>query len=108
MYAHYSNVWAAMDRDAFVIVLLNVFANDGSEKAAGVEGCIEKIRTRGYEYTYLDEVLRRGVKYKYVVSNHCMGGSSVNPMPNFRRNVFLKRAINWARSRMGRQEKYAI
>lgn len=108
MYAHYSSVWAAMDRDAFTIVLLNVFANDSREKAAGVEECIEKVKTHGYEYTYLDDVVRSGVKYQYVVSNHCMGGSSVNPMPNFKRNVFLRRAINRARSWVGMREKYAI
>lgn len=108
MYAHYSSVWAAMDRNAFVIVLLNVFANDGREKAAGVEECIEKIKTHRYEYTYLDDVLRSGVKYKYVVSNHCMGGSSVNPTPNFKRNIFYRRAINRVRSWVGRREKYAI
>lgn len=108
MYAHYSSVWAAMDRDAFVIVFLSVFANDGGEKATGVEECIEKIKTHGYEYTYLDDVLRSGVKYKYVVSNHCMGGSSVHPTPYFGWKNSFKSSLNRVSGWLGRSKRYVV
>lgn len=110
LYAHYSSVWAAMDRDAFVIVFMNVFAGDGREGAAGVDECIEKIRGHGYEYTYLDELLRRGVKYKYVVSNHCIGGSSIYPIQKSGTRIknACKEVINRASLWLGRPERYAI
>lgn len=110
MYAHYSSVWGAMERDAFTIVLLNVFAHDGGELANGVEECIEKIRRHGYEYTYLDDLIRHGVKFKYVVSNHCIGGSSVYPTQKLKRKMrnFCKRVINRASGWLGGPERYAI
>jgi len=110
MYAHYSSVWAAMDRDAFTIVLLNAFIQDGRQIGTGVEECVEKIRSLGYEYVYFDDLLRRGVKYKYVVSNHCMGGSSIYPTAKLVRTMkdFCKRMINRAAGWVGGRERYTI
>lgn len=70
MYAHYSSVWAAMDRDSFVIVLLGSFVRDDKEAPAGVKDLLDKIQTSGYEFTYLDDLVAKKVKYQYVVSNH--------------------------------------
>ena len=79
LFAHYSSVWAEMDRDSFVIVLLGSFVGDGKDAPAGVKDFLIKIRTLGYEFTYLDSLVAKAVKYQYVVSNHKMSGKSRYP-----------------------------
>ena len=108
MYAHYSSVWSAMDRNAFVIVFLNAFADSAQKTTAGVQECVEKIRAHGYEYTYLDNVLRGRIKYKYVVSNHCMGGSSAQPTRYFRLKNLCKSALNRVSGWLGRGKRYVV
>jgi hypothetical protein len=108
MYAHYSSVWSAMDRNAFVIVFLNAFADSAWKTTAGMEECVEKIRVHGYEYTYLDDVLRGGIKYKYVVSNHCMGGSSVHPTRYFGLKNSLRSASNRVAGWLGSGKRYVV
>jgi hypothetical protein len=108
MYAHYSSVWAAMHRNAFVIVFLNAFADSTRKTTAGVEECVEKIRAHGYEYTYLDDVLRGRIKYKYVVSNHCMGGSSVHPTRYFRLKNSLRSMLNRVSGWLGSSKRYVV
>ena len=110
MYAHYSSVWAAMNRDTFTIVLLYAFDRDRSQVSRGVEDFIEKIKRHGYEHTYLEDLLRKGVKYRYVVSNHCMGGLSIYPAPWHKRALlnFCKRAVCRALGSFGASKWFAI
>ncbi len=76
MYAHYSSVWAAMRRDSFVIVLLGSFVTDDKDAPAGVKDFLARIQKSGYEFAYLDDLVAKAIKYKYVVSNHILGGKS--------------------------------
>ena len=108
MYAHYSSVWSAMDRSAFVIVFLSAFADSARKATAGVQECVEKISAHGYEYTYLDDVLRGRIKYQYVVSNHCMGGSSVHPTPYFGWKNSFRSALNRVSGWLGRSKRYVV
>lgn len=79
MYAHYSSVWAEMDSDSFAIVLLGVFVRD-SIGTNGVSDFLSKVGKLGYEISYLDDLVVNKIKYKYVVSNHILGGSSPHPV----------------------------
>jgi hypothetical protein len=74
MYAHYSSVWAQMKQEDFVIVLLLrcEIGLDGDGQN-DVKAFIDEIDRLGYEIDYFSEIVNRGDKYKYVVSNHCMG-----------------------------------
>ena len=78
MLVHYSSVWAKMDRNTFVIVLLGVFTRDGKGRHGTTE-FISKVAKLGYEIAYLDDLVVNHTKYQYVVSNHKMGGTSLHP-----------------------------
>jgi CDP-Glycerol:Poly(glycerophosphate) glycerophosphotransferase len=108
MYAHYSAVWAAMDTKTFVIVLLSAFSKNVEMVTAGAMECVEKIRELGYEYIYLDDLLRERTKFRYVVSNHCMGGSSRHPMKRFRLNNFMRSLMNRAYGTIGVKKRFAV
>lgn len=91
MFAHYSSVWAEMDKDSFTIVLLGVFVHDGID-ANGVSNFLNKVEKLGYEISYLDDLVVNKIKYKYVVSNQILGGSSPHPTSPYR--TVLIRAKN--------------
>lgn len=76
MYAHYSSIWEIMNRDQFVIVLMGSFLNQHMGKSLRTDEFIKKIQMFGYEFIYLDECIENNIKYKYVISNHRMGGVS--------------------------------
>jgi len=108
MYAHYSKVWAEMGRDQFIIVLLGVFENEGKKENNGVTAFIENVNSLGYDYTYLGDLVRSKVKYKYVVSNHSIGGTSLTAISKKARvKFFVKQAINFLRKCVGAYALYA-
>lgn len=109
MYAHYSNVWAEMERDDFIIVLLGVFESGNSEVNKGVTAFMEKITSLEYQFIYLTDLLRGKVKYKYVVSNHSIGGESLSSEGIlFRSKKRVKQAINLAIRCTGLGDKCAV
>ena len=112
MYAHYSSVWAEMDRNSFVIVLMGVFC--GASKGEHSTGAfLTKVNSLGYEITYLTDIVARNIKYRYVVSNHILGGVSPNPGSRYQllrhkcRNA-AKKAINVFNRFVGRDKNYLI
>jgi len=114
MYAHYSSVWAEMELEAFVIVLLGPIAHLGDKADVHASEFVDKVKHLGYEVVYLDDVVRKGVKYRYVVSNHIMGGDSTQPMPFMSTSEVLRYAknqivhlLNLARRAVGMPRKYA-
>lgn len=112
MYAHYSSVWAAMDRNSFVIVLLGVFVGEASESTTGVTEFMRTIRELGYEFAYLEHMRANGVKYKYVVSNHAMGAVKIIPPPPKRLyqgiELKFKHAVNKVCSVLGISDKFQM
>jgi hypothetical protein len=112
MFAHYSSVWAEMDRDSFVIVLTGVFSN--SEKGEhGTGEFLNKVNSLGYEVTYLSDIVARNIKYEYVVSNHILGGRSPYPESHYQlamRNIrnAVKKSINLFNRYSGRDKRYQI
>jgi len=112
MFAHYSSVWAEMDRDSFVILLLGVFSySENGEHGTGE--FLNKVNSLGYEITYLTDIVARNIKYRYVVSNHTLGGVSPHPGSHYqlvRRKIrnAAKTAINLLNRLVGRDKKYLI
>lgn len=112
MYAHYSSVWSAMDRDSFVIVLLGIFINRGNGNF-GVKDFLNKVQLSGYEIAYLDELAARNIKYQYAVSNHIMGGTSANPASllqtaKYKTKNIVKMLLNATTGAAGFSNKYEI
>lgn len=114
MYAHYSSVWAEMNPEAFVIVLLGPIARLGDRTDVQAREFVDKVKSLRYEVVYLDDVVRRKIKYQYVVSNHIMGGSSavqesLSPLKKQKRNFRngVKRTLNTIRRLRGLPRKYA-
>lgn len=115
LYTHYSGVWAEMDPSDFVIVLYYNFYEDlregKSDKYSGVNSFISKIGKRGYEYCFFDDVLRKKIKYRYVVSNHKISGSSMKHESILRRQKLklkniAKGVINISYKIVARLPKY--
>lgn len=106
MFAHYSSVWAAMPSDSFVIVLLNVFKKNGEEAALGVGRFMSKISALGYSYMYLEDLLSNGLKFKYVVSNHYIAGTSKDTNRWWLIKAAVKRLVNFGLDLVGRKAKY--
>jgi len=110
MYAHYSSVWAEMERNSFVIVLLGVFSRERITESIAVKDFLNKIKSLDYEFTYLDDLVADKVKYQYVVSNHIMGGSSAQPEAwtrKVKRKVknAIRRSLNLGLSAFGHEQK---
>lgn len=112
MYAHYSSVWAEMKKDAFTIVLLDPLWSRCQKGAEVEKNFVTKIASHGYEYVSFTEQLRKGKKYKYVVSNHCMGGTSLSPVRGKAKLITnikfaVKQTLNAIMKAFGQEEKYS-
>jgi CDP-glycerol glycerophosphotransferase (TagB/SpsB family) len=112
MFAHYSTVWAEMDRNTFVIVLLGVFLQEGKSEH-GTKEFLNKVNKLGCEIVYLENIVANKTKYQYVVSNHIMGGASSHPISEYR--VFLyktkniiKRSLNLFYLLSGATKRYQV
>lgn len=113
MYAHYSSVWAEMDRKAFVIVLLGSAARLDGQADERTRDFLNKLATLNYEVVSLDEIVRRKIKYRFVISNHIMGGSTTRPTQFSREQQRQRSYRNWkwyvlntARRAVGLPRKY--
>lgn len=74
MYAHYASVWAELERESFVIVLLGAIVKLDAQAVPSAREFLVRVTELDYEVVYLDEIVFRKIKYRYVVSNHIMGG----------------------------------
>jgi len=74
MYIHYAPVWAQLPRERFAIILYGDCALDSSCSPMPVLTFRDKIRAAGYETVRFVDLVRTGTAYRYVVSNHCLGG----------------------------------
>ena len=81
MYTHYSSVWSEMAQTDFTIVLYSRFNNKIQDISPGAKDFINKIVKLEYEFYYFNDLLRDKIKFKYVVSNHVIGGISARPAP---------------------------
>jgi hypothetical protein len=120
MYAHYSSVWAEMDRGSFSVVFLDDFEARLREGSVAEKSVVEKIDAQGYEYRFFSDLLRAGVKYRYVLSNHKIGGHSLYSMSDSgidphlvlmklktRLKTVIKTIINAAYQIQGKEKKFS-
>lgn len=77
MMVHYADVWKAMGGSRFLIILTEYFSCDanGNERQ-GLSDFFDRVRMEGYEVRKIGEVISCGIKFKYVVTNHVISGST--------------------------------
>ncbi|HET8744038.1 MAG TPA: CDP-glycerol glycerophosphotransferase family protein [Ramlibacter sp.] len=75
MLDHYAGVWRALGRSRFAIVLTEHFHLDdkGAEKE-GVAAFLQHVEREGYELLDVKDVIRRGIAFPNVVTNHVISG----------------------------------
>ena len=114
LWTHYSNVWSRLDRARFTLVLTNRFRPPaGRRPDLGVADFLARVQAAGYETAWADEVIRNGIRYSHVVSNHKMRGDSARPAsPRVRAMYALdhaaKRAINRVCTALRRPERFGF
>lgn len=75
LWAHYSNVWKELDRNSFSIILMDRFKPTSPFfESHGSHAFIEKALQENYELVFASDLRKNGQKYKYIVSNHRIGG----------------------------------
>lgn len=114
LWTHYSNVWARLDRAAFVLVLTNRFRPPlGRAPDLGVADFLERVRKAGYAIAWADAVIRNGIRYSHVVSNHKMRGDSMRPAAVRVKAMYgldhaVKRGVNRLTAALGKPERFAF
>jgi hypothetical protein len=111
MYVHYAAVWKNMHVDEFDIILLAGCDALGGQCVDGTDELIRKLKFRNYHVENFSDVVRRGHKYRYVVSNHCMVGSSFSPASFGKKLAYKSGAccsmiLNSIGGLWGRQKKF--
>ena len=76
MYSHYASVWAQMPASSFSIVILRRRQFEGPAAARGADDFMSRVTAAGYHYCYYEDLVKAGRKFKWVVSNHKLGGST--------------------------------
>lgn len=113
MYIHYAPVWAQLKREDFVIVLCGRCELGEAAATLGVQGLIEQIKEHAYEVDFFSDIVRRSIKYRYVISNHYVGGRSFGALSRKNRigrqirNDF-RRVRNFTRALFGGKPKFAL
>ena len=82
MLDHYAGVWRALGKSRFAIVLTEHFHRDdqGAEKK-GLASFLEHVRREGYEVRDIKDVIRCGIRFPYVVTNHVISGFTAERKP---------------------------
>jgi len=77
MLVHYADVWKTLGASNFTIVLTADFFSDskGSQRM-GVSDFLKYIRNANYKVRPIEEIINCGIVFEYVVTNHCISGSS--------------------------------
>lgn len=78
LYGHWKDIWGLLDPDEFQVLLTDEFRKkDGSPFALSAQNLENLLRSHGYPYCYVSDLLESGSKYRYVVSNHLVSGGSL-------------------------------
>ena len=79
MLNHYHSIWRAMDSSSFNIVTTKNFYVDASgKKMPGVDDFTEIVNSEKYDVKTMEELINRGIVYKYVVTNHVIAGNTTH------------------------------
>lgn len=93
MLVHYKDVWKALGSDNFLIITTEYFAsnNEGDEKL-GLTSFLKHINDEHYEVKNITEIINCGIKFKYVITNHIISGSTKEV--SFKFSDYFKKLIN--------------
>ena len=111
LWAHYAPVWDHLGRDQFIIVLTNRFNSAHATLGQGESEFVRKASQAGYTLVLAEHMIRAGIRCRYVVSNHKIGGDSLSP-PGPAMYLFsaalrmAKRSLNVAGRWLGKQNIY--
>jgi hypothetical protein len=96
MLDHYAGVWKVLGSSQFAIILTEHFRVDdsGSEKQ-GLGSFLEHVAREGYEVLDIKDVIRRGIVFPYVVTNHVISGSTSKRKPPQHDDDTKKRRNRW-------------
>ncbi|HIL69209.1 MAG TPA: hypothetical protein EYG38_05100 [Verrucomicrobia bacterium] len=97
LYDHWKDIWHRLDRDEFVILLMEKFRKESVGVFAGnVQKFMDLIQEHEFPYIYVQDLLASDERFNYVISNHVVSGTAktekVSPV-KFLKNV-VKRMIN--------------
>lgn len=82
LWAHYSNVWKELDKNCFSIILTDRFkAGSPLFEPHDSNAFIEKAQQEKYQLVFASDLRESRLKYKYIVSNHVIGGTTKNELP---------------------------
>lgn len=96
MLDHYAGVWKALGRSRFAIVLTEHFHDDDSEsRKEGLRSFLDHVRRQRYEVLDIRDVLRQGLTFPYVVTNHVISGSTPARKPLQPEDEAKKRRNRW-------------
>ncbi|MCB9740854.1 MAG: CDP-glycerol glycerophosphotransferase family protein [Deltaproteobacteria bacterium] len=110
LFIHYASVWAAMTPGSFTVVL---YGQCEERRTDATRTAYERICARGYHVMDFSEVVRRRIRFPYVVSNHFIAGPSPDPAPLAGRLLrrlknATKRVVNPLLARTGSGKRYFL
>ena len=74
---HYADVWKELGSSEFTIILTeNFYADKNGNAKLGVSDFLEYSSAAGYEVIEIKEIINRGIKFEYVVTNLAMSGAT--------------------------------
>jgi hypothetical protein len=108
MLVHYVDVWKAIGPSNFVIVLTDYFSSDVKGKTKlGVSDFFTIVNTEGYEIKEIRAVISCGIKFKYVVTNHVISGST-KEVRHGTAIDFFKKILNRLLTNFGRNPAWSF
>lgn len=77
MLNHYENVWAAMDKSQFSIVLTQHFyLEESGKQKEGIPAFFKHVHACGYQVLDIQDVIDSGRWFDYAITNHPISGAS--------------------------------
>ncbi|MCK4817602.1 hypothetical protein KA005_17670, partial [bacterium] len=98
LYDHWVGIWRLLDNTKFEIVILDIFRNSPNEHfRKSAEEFLDRISKANYSYRFLRDVLSEKIKYRYVISNHLVQGSTLYNQITFKSKFknYLKIIFNF-------------
>jgi hypothetical protein len=91
MLNHYENVWAAMGKSQFSIVLTRDFyLEESGKQKEGIRAFLKHVHEHGYRVLDIQKVIDSGIHFDYTVSNHLISGSSAVRKPERKHDRYKK------------------
>ena len=78
LYDHWRNIWEQLDNSEFALLFTGMMLRPENGPArSAVEKMTQKVSAKKYRVENVDDLIRRRIRYEYVVSNHKVSGRSM-------------------------------